>query len=122
MRIGIDLGGTKISGLALSPDGIIHDWVRRATPRGSYSGTISVVAELVDHLEGLIGRRACIETFLSGPALAADDARHGGEAGIDAQDVAARAADGDDSGARGAAWLWSATAAGTALADDERDG
>ncbi|MEI7444954.1 MAG: ROK family protein [Burkholderiales bacterium] len=40
------------------------------------------------------GRHGCIETWLSGPGLAADHRRHGGEA-LDATGVAARAAAGD---------------------------
>jgi fructokinase len=40
------------------------------------------------------GRRGCVETFLSGPGLAADHRRHGGEA-LDARAIAAAAAAGD---------------------------
>jgi len=40
------------------------------------------------------GRRGCIETFLSGPALAGDYAASGG-AGVTAQEIAARAAAGE---------------------------
>ena len=40
------------------------------------------------------GRRGCIEAWLSGPALAADHARHGGAA-LAAVEIAARAAQGD---------------------------
>ncbi len=42
------------------------------------------------------GRSGCIETFLSGPGLAADYARRTGRAGIDAVDVVALAAAGDE--------------------------
>ena len=41
------------------------------------------------------GRRGCIETFLSGPALAADYARRGGEPTTTAQAIAALAEDND---------------------------
>jgi fructokinase len=41
------------------------------------------------------GRRGCIETWLSGPALAADHARHGGDAACDARAIAQAAAAGD---------------------------
>jgi fructokinase len=41
------------------------------------------------------GRRGCIETFLSGPALAADYARRGGEPTTTAQTIAALAEDND---------------------------
>jgi len=56
MRIGIDLGGTKIEALALGADGT--ELVRRrvATPRGSYDGTLDAVASLVAALEGERGR------------------------------------------------------------------
>lgn len=40
------------------------------------------------------GRRGCIETWLSGPGLAADHARHGGDR-TTAEDIAARATAGD---------------------------
>ena len=40
------------------------------------------------------GRRGCIETWLSGPALARDHAQHGGAA-LSAQQIGARAAHGD---------------------------
>ena len=41
------------------------------------------------------GRRGCIETFLSGPALVADSARRGGEPTTTAQTIAALAKDND---------------------------
>jgi fructokinase len=40
------------------------------------------------------GQRGCVETWLSGPALAADHRRHGGDA-LDAAQIAQRAAAGD---------------------------
>jgi fructokinase len=216
MRIGIDIGGTKISAVSVGLDGTAMEWVRTDTPRGAYDDTLDTVCNLVRRLEtgfpqkvcvgvgtpgaispttgqlknanatwligrpvfadlatrlerplrlandadcfalseavdgagagmspifgvilgtgvggGLIvdghllsgrnaiagewghnplprmtatespgplcycGRRGCIETFLSGPALAADYAANGGETGMSAQDVAARAAAGD---------------------------
>ncbi len=47
VRIGIDLGGTKIEGVALTEDG--RELVRRrvATPVGDYDGTVRAVAALV---------------------------------------------------------------------------
>ena len=36
MRIGIDLGGTKIEGIILSPDGIIEKKIRIDTPSDTY--------------------------------------------------------------------------------------
>ena len=51
MRIGIDLGGTKIEGIALDDRGEVRARYRVATPRGDYDGTIRAVAGLIDRLE-----------------------------------------------------------------------
>src|SRR5688500_12160686 len=51
MRIGIDLGGTKIEGLALADDGRELARHRVAAPRGSYDHTIHAVVDLVNRLE-----------------------------------------------------------------------
>ena len=55
IRIGIDLGGTKIEGIAL--DGAGRELARRrvATPRGDYDGTVAAIAALVAELEGRSG-------------------------------------------------------------------
>jgi fructokinase len=50
MRIGIDLGGTKIEGIALGDDGAEEARIRIPTPH-DYSGTIEAIAELVTRLE-----------------------------------------------------------------------
>ena len=55
LRIGIDLGGTKISGIALGEDGKIKADVRLATPRGDYDATVGTVAALVANLESRAG-------------------------------------------------------------------
>ena len=51
MRIGIDLGGTKIEGLALANDGRELYRRRIAAPRGNYDATIGVVVDLVTAIE-----------------------------------------------------------------------
>ncbi len=51
LRIGIDLGGTKIEGLALADDGREIGRRRIAAPRGSYEHTIRAVVELVTAIE-----------------------------------------------------------------------
>jgi fructokinase len=58
MRIGVDLGGTKIEALALDDDD--HELLRRRvpTPRNDYEGTIAAVAKLVGELETELGVRA----------------------------------------------------------------
>lgn len=51
MRIGIDLGGTKIEGIALDEDG--SELIRRriATPADDYRGTLQAIKKLVDEIE-----------------------------------------------------------------------
>lgn len=51
MRIGIDLGGTKIEGIALADDGRIVARHRIPTPRDDYESTVDAVADLVRRLE-----------------------------------------------------------------------
>ena len=51
MRIGIDLGGTKIEGLALADDGRPLDRRRIAAPRGNYDDTVRAVTDLVAAIE-----------------------------------------------------------------------
>lgn len=55
MRIGIDLGGTKIEAIALDGEGHERFRHRVPTPRGSYDGTIEAVASLVDRAEAVVG-------------------------------------------------------------------
>lgn len=51
LRLGIDLGGTKIEGAILDADGAILARQRIATPRQDYEGTIAAIAGLADALE-----------------------------------------------------------------------
>lgn len=53
MRIGIDLGGTKIEGIALDDQGKEQVRHRVATPGGDYAATLQAIAELVEYIEGL---------------------------------------------------------------------
>jgi fructokinase len=46
-RVGVDLGGTKIEALALSPSGEERMRVRAPTPRGDYEATLDAIAGLV---------------------------------------------------------------------------
>jgi len=55
VRIGIDLGGTKIEAIALDGEGHERFRHRVPTPRGSYDGTIEAVASLVDRAEAVVG-------------------------------------------------------------------
>jgi fructokinase len=69
MRIGIDLGGTKIEGLALGSDGRELDRRRIAAPRGDYEDTIRAVVHLVTEVEAAVLRSA----FTAGPIPATAD-------------------------------------------------
>ena len=51
MRIGIDIGGTKIEGIALDPAGSIVFRERVPTPAGDYVATVAAVASLVERIE-----------------------------------------------------------------------
>jgi fructokinase len=66
MRIGIDLGGTKIEIIALDEQGAELHRERLATPRGSYDGTIDALASLVATAERVIGRRGRIGIAMPG--------------------------------------------------------
>ncbi len=50
MRIGIDLGGTKIEGVLISSYGKTEHSIRVATPQGDYHATLGALAQLVDQL------------------------------------------------------------------------
>ncbi|HUC62731.1 MAG TPA: ROK family protein [Alphaproteobacteria bacterium] len=60
MRIGIDLGGSKIEALALDAGG--REILRRriATPAGDYGATLSAIATLVAEIEHATGARGTI--------------------------------------------------------------
>ena len=65
-RIGVDLGGTKIEALALSPRGEEVGRTRVATPRGDYLGTLNAVAGLVEKLEKETGKTATVGVGIPG--------------------------------------------------------
>src|SRR5919204_2359601 len=60
MRIGIDLGGTKIEGIVLDDAGKERARHRVATPTASYEETVQGVADLVRALEHEVGVRCRI--------------------------------------------------------------
>lgn len=66
MRIGVDVGGTKIEALALADDGEEVARRRIATPRDDYEGTLSAVVELVESLERDTGQRGSVGVGLPG--------------------------------------------------------
>ena len=66
MRIGIDLGGTKIEVIALGDDGVELFRRRVDTPRGSYDGTIAAIVDLVHAAEGAVGGRGSVGVGIPG--------------------------------------------------------
>ncbi len=56
MRIGVDLGGTKIEIAAIDDNGRERFRRRVPSPRGDYRGTIELVASLVEQAEQATGR------------------------------------------------------------------
>lgn len=60
MRIGIDLGGTKIEGIVLGQGGTELARTRIPTPAGSYTDTIKAVVDLIDRLQSEAGRRCTV--------------------------------------------------------------
>lgn len=51
LRVGIDLGGTKIAGALLGPDGRPRAERRASAPRNDYDATIRAVGEMIGALE-----------------------------------------------------------------------
>jgi fructokinase len=66
MRIGIDLGGTKIEGIVLAGNGTEPTRERVATPSGDYPGTLTAVAGLVARLEKDVGRTCTVGIGMPG--------------------------------------------------------
>ena len=94
MRIGIDLGGTKIEGIAIGDEGRERLRRRIAAPRGDYANTLAAVSGLVRDIEQDSGARGTVgigipgtispatgliknsnSTWLNGQALADDLSR-----------------------------------------------
>ncbi len=66
MRLGIDLGGTKIAAVVLS-DRSESVWEARvATPRGDYAGTLDALASLVAEGERAAGTRCTVGVGMPG--------------------------------------------------------
>ena len=66
MRIGIDLGGTKIAAAALDRHGTVEVEMRATTPAGDYAGTIDAVRRLVAEIEAGLGRRCMVGIGIPG--------------------------------------------------------
>ncbi len=72
LRIGVDLGGTKIEAAALDPAGRIRWRRRRPTPQGDYKATLSAVAGLIAELEADVGPQGAVGIGTPGSLSPAD--------------------------------------------------
>jgi len=66
MRIGIDLGGTKIEGVVIDDSGRELSRLRVLTPRGNYDATVSAICALVRVLEEKAGGRTSVGIGIPG--------------------------------------------------------
>lgn len=66
VRIGVDLGGTKIEFIALERDGTELHRHRIATPRHDYDGTVRAIADGVKDMEKQLGRAATVGVGMPG--------------------------------------------------------
>lgn len=66
MLIGIDWGGTKIEGVALSPEGLELAKLRVDTPRHDYPGCLAAVGQVIGRLEAETGQRGSIGIGIPG--------------------------------------------------------
>ena len=71
LRIGIDLGGTKIETAAIDMAGQMRARRRIATPVGDYHGTIAAISGLVAALESELGAAASVGIGIPGTIVAA---------------------------------------------------
>ena len=60
IRIGVDLGGTKIEAIALAANGTTLVRRRVPTPRDDYDATIDAIVTIVDGLDQEIGARGTV--------------------------------------------------------------
>jgi fructokinase len=66
VRIGVDLGGTKIEGVCLDRDGNVAARRRVPTPQGDYEGTVRAIADVVRHLEAETASRSSVGLGMPG--------------------------------------------------------
>src|SRR5512143_2481473 len=66
MRIGIDLGGTKIEGIAIADDGSERVRRRIAAPQGDYHATLTAIVDLVADIERACNSRGSVGVGIPG--------------------------------------------------------
>ncbi len=68
LRIGVDLGGSKIEGLLMGPGATELARYRVATPRNDYTATIAAIVDLTTRLMQGIPVGATIGIAVQGPS------------------------------------------------------
>jgi fructokinase len=71
MRIGIDLGGTKIEAIAMDASGLELRRIRVATPRGDYDATVGAIASLVREVEESLQQQGSVGVGIPGTIVRA---------------------------------------------------
>lgn len=66
MRIGVDVGGTKIAAVAVLPGGRMSQEIRVPTPRDDYDATLETIRRLVLQLEAGTGMRGTVGIGMPG--------------------------------------------------------
>ncbi|MGB5426752.1 MAG: ROK family protein [Gammaproteobacteria bacterium] len=66
LRLGVDLGGTKIEGIVLDAEDIEQCRERIATPQGDYAATLDAVVALVSRLESAAGQPCSVGIGMPG--------------------------------------------------------
>jgi len=66
MRIGIDLGGTKIEIIAMDETGQVLLQKRVPTPRGDYPATVAAICRLVEKAEQVLGQQGSVGVGIPG--------------------------------------------------------
>ncbi len=66
IRIGLDVGGTKIEAIALDADGIQRLRRRVATPKHDYAGTVRAIRDLVAGVEQELGETGTVGAGIPG--------------------------------------------------------
>jgi glucokinase len=64
--LGIDIGGTKVAGGVVAPDGTVLDTARRATPGSSVADTEDAIVAVVEELAGRHGELAGVGVGAAG--------------------------------------------------------
>jgi fructokinase len=60
VRIGVDVGGTKIEAAAIRSDGSFALRRRIPTPANDYAGTVEAIVRLIDDVEATLGQRCSL--------------------------------------------------------------